>query len=121
MPPKQSEKRAQPSDKDATEDQAQAQTQGSNAPQTGSHRPTVKDMQTDSVATLAEAWSNSESAATEYDAQLIERVYNDELVKNDYSVAKLALLEVSQYLEKVKQCRQLDHLCMLLTVDQNTT
>ncbi|KAH7056430.1 aquarius, isoform CRA_c [Linnemannia elongata] len=100
MPPKQSEKKAQPSDKDATEDQAQAQTQGSNAPQTGSHRPTVKDMQTDSVATLAEAWSNSESAATEYDAQLIERVYNDELVKNDYSVAKLALLEVSQYLEK---------------------
>ncbi|KAF9902731.1 hypothetical protein EC991_004582 [Linnemannia zychae] len=96
MPPKQSVKNAQPSDKDATEDQSQSQ----NAPQTGSHRPTVRDMQTDSVATLAEAWSSSESATSEYDAQLIERVYNDELVKNDYSVAKLALLEVSQYLEK---------------------
>ncbi|KAF8940749.1 hypothetical protein BGZ47_007611 [Haplosporangium gracile] len=100
MPPKYYEKKVQPSDKDATEAQTQAQTQGSNALQTGSHRPTVKDMQTDSVATLAEAWSNNESTATEYDAQLIERVYNDELVKNDYSVAKLALLEVSQYLEK---------------------
>lgn len=120
MPPKHSTKKAQPSDKDATEDQAQAHTQGSNAPQTGSHRPTVKDMQTDSVATLAEAWSNSESAATEYDAQLIERVYNDELVKNDYSVAKLALLEVSQYLEKVKHCRRLGCLCGLLSVGRNS-
>ncbi|KAF9094292.1 hypothetical protein BGX23_002306 [Mortierella sp. AD031] len=96
MPPKQSAKQAQPSDKDTTEDQ----NQGQNGPQTGSHRPTVKDMQTDSVATLAEAWSNSDGTKNEYDAQLIERVYNDELVKNDYSVAKLALLEVSQYLEK---------------------
>ena len=59
-------------------------------------------MQTDSVAALADAWSGSESTAKDYDAQLIERVYNEELVKNNYSVTKLALLEVSQYLEKVR-------------------
>ncbi|KAF9919175.1 hypothetical protein FBU30_011136 [Linnemannia zychae] len=96
MTPKQSVEETQPSDEDITKEQ----TQGQNASQTGSHRPSVKEMQTDSIATLAEAWSGTGSTASEFDAQLIDRVYNEELAKNNFTVAKLALLEVSQYLEK---------------------
>ncbi|KAF9936379.1 hypothetical protein BGZ65_002487 [Modicella reniformis] len=84
-------------DQQQTESQDKGQNNGTHA---GSYRPTVKDMQTDSIATLAEAWTKSEEAALNYDAQVIERVYRDELVKNGFSITKLALLEVSQYLEK---------------------
>ncbi|KAF9951183.1 hypothetical protein BGZ70_001099 [Mortierella alpina] len=65
-----------------------------------SYRPTVKDMQNDSVTALAEAWTKGDGAAQDFDAQLIERVFQDELLKHDFSITKLTLLEVSQYLEK---------------------
>ncbi|KAF9438956.1 hypothetical protein BGZ76_002619 [Entomortierella beljakovae] len=74
--------------------------QSQNGTNAGAYRPTVKDMQNDSVAVLAEAWTKSEKAAEDYDASVIERVYKDEIVKNNFSVTKLALLEVNQYLEK---------------------
>ncbi|KAF8988830.1 hypothetical protein BGZ52_010807 [Haplosporangium bisporale] len=65
------------------------------------YRPTLKDIQNDSVAVLAEAWiGGTAETPSEFVPQLIERVYNDELVKHDYSITKLTLLEVSQYLEK---------------------
>ncbi|KAG0022270.1 hypothetical protein BGZ81_008612 [Podila clonocystis] len=65
------------------------------------YRPTLKDIQNDSVAVLAEAWiGGTADTPSEFVPQLIERVYNDELVKHDYSITKLTLLEVSQYLEK---------------------
>ncbi|KAF9904476.1 hypothetical protein BX616_001281 [Lobosporangium transversale] len=85
--------------------QSQSQTQNASQGQgsSGAHavvyRPTVKDMQNDSVATLAEAWNKSDELA-EYDAQLIERVYQEELVGTQFSITKLTLLEISQYLEK---------------------
>ncbi|KAG0314080.1 hypothetical protein BGZ99_008372 [Dissophora globulifera] len=66
----------------------------------GSYRPTVRDMQTDSIAELAETWTKTDEVTGQYDAAVIERVYKDELVKTDFSIAKLAVLEVSQYLEK---------------------
>lgn len=67
------------------------------------YRPTLKDIQNDSVAVLAEAWiGGTAETPSEFVPQLIERVYNDELVKHDYSITKLTLLEVSQYLEKVR-------------------
>ncbi|KAK3818811.1 MAG: aquarius [Benniella sp.] len=86
---------------DGDQEQTGSQDKGqSNGAHAGSYRPTVKDMQTDSVATLAEAWTKSDDDAQNYDAGVIERVYKDELLKNNFSINKLALLEVSQYLEK---------------------
>ena len=87
----------------ANKDQQQSQSKGQNqnGARTGAYRPTVKDMQNDSIAVLAEAWS-SQDIAKDLDAQVIERVYHDELVKNNFSITKLTLLEVSQYLEKVR-------------------
>ncbi|KAG0339143.1 hypothetical protein BG004_006940 [Podila humilis] len=66
-----------------------------------SYRPTLMDIQNDSVSVLAEAWTGgSAEIPCEFVPQLAERVYQDELVKHEYSIAKLSLLEVSQYLEK---------------------
>ncbi|KAG0259623.1 hypothetical protein BG011_002514 [Mortierella polycephala] len=92
---------AQPMGEKANKDQQQSQSEGQNqnGARTGAYRPTVKDMQNDSIAVLAEAWS-SQDIAKDLDAQVIERVYHDELVKNNFSITKLTLLEVSQYLEK---------------------
>ncbi|KAG0055975.1 hypothetical protein BGZ83_006742 [Gryganskiella cystojenkinii] len=64
----------------------------------GPYKPTVKDMQNDTVAAFTDLWSGD--AEPEFDASLIDRVFHDELVKNDFSVTKLTLLEVGQYLEK---------------------
>lgn len=92
----------QPASEDATShDQKRNQT-NKDAHAT-SYRPTVKDMQNDSVTALAETWTKSEASAQDYDAQLIERVFQDELLKHDFSITKLTLLEVSQYLEKVSR------------------
>ncbi|KAF9115052.1 hypothetical protein BGX27_009079 [Mortierella sp. AM989] len=85
---------------DNDQQQTGSQVQSQNGANTGTYRPTVKDMQNDSVAVLAEAWTKSEKAAQNYDAEVVERVYMDELVKNNFSITKLTLLEVSQYLEK---------------------
>ncbi|KAF8936354.1 hypothetical protein BGZ58_004279 [Dissophora ornata] len=82
-----------------TGDQGQDQGKNQSGGYAGSYRPTVKDMQSDSVAELAEAWAKPE-AANNYDAEVIMRVYQDELVKTGFSIPKLTLLEVSQYLEK---------------------
>ena len=67
----------------------------------GPYKPTVKDMQNDSVASFTDLWSGG--SEPEFDVSLIDRVFQDELVKNDFSVTKLTLLEVGQYLEKVMQ------------------
>ncbi|KAI1313886.1 hypothetical protein EDD11_002421 [Mortierella claussenii] len=105
MPPKKTQA-AQPTSQDGSSSDQQreensAQTQnGQNAAHGGGYRPTVKDMQNDSVAALAEAWTKGEDAAQDYDAAIVERVYRDELVENDFSITKLTLLEVNQYLEK---------------------
>ena len=64
-------------------------------------------MQNDSVTALAESWTKSEAAAQDFDAQLIERVFQDELLKHQFSITKLTLLEVSQYLEKVSRAQLL--------------
>ncbi|KAF9581713.1 hypothetical protein BGW38_001167 [Lunasporangiospora selenospora] len=53
----------------------------------------MADIQNDSVASLAEAWS-SDAAAEELDASLIDRVYTDELVKYGFAYNKLTLLDV---------------------------
>ncbi|KAF9207400.1 hypothetical protein BGZ49_000487, partial [Haplosporangium sp. Z 27] len=100
--PKQTSEDSQQSIQDVENDQHQtvSHVQSQNGTNVGAYRPTVKDMQNDSVAVLAEAWTKSEKTAQDYDAKVIERVYKDELVKNDFSITKLTLLEVSQYLEK---------------------
>ena len=67
----------------------------------GPYKPTVKDMQNDSVAAFTDLWSGG--AEPEFDYSLVDRVFQDELVKNDFSVTKLTLLEVGQYLEKVSK------------------
>lgn len=76
-------------------DQAKAVTQT----QHGAYRPTVKDMQNDSVAAFTDLWSGDREP--EFDAAIVDRVFQDELLKNNFSVQKLTLLEVGQYLEKV--------------------
>ncbi|KAG0363594.1 hypothetical protein BGZ54_008106 [Gamsiella multidivaricata] len=89
-------------DQHRTESQDQNQGQGMNQSggHAGTYRPSVKDMQNDSIAILAEAWTKSDASADNYDAEVIERVYREELVKHDFSIIKLTLLEVNQYLEK---------------------
>ncbi|KAF9175690.1 hypothetical protein BGX21_006167 [Mortierella sp. AD011] len=102
MSPNETQEGAQQSTQDVDNDQHQAvsQVQSQNGTNAGTYRPTVKEMQNDSVAALAEAWTKDEKAAQDYDAEVVERVYKDELVKNNFSITKLTLLEVSQYLEK---------------------
>ncbi|KAF9315831.1 hypothetical protein BG003_002627 [Podila horticola] len=87
---------------EAQETQGTQATKGAKDTNTNAaYRPTLKDIQNDSVAVLAEAWiGGTAETPSEFVPQLIERVYNDELVKHDYSITKLTLLEVSQYLEK---------------------
>lgn len=86
---------------EAKETQGTQETKDTNINAT--YRPTLRDIQNDSVAVLAEAWiGGTAETPSEFVPQLIERVYNDELVKHDYSITKLTLLEVSQYLEKVR-------------------
>lgn len=89
---------------EAQETQGTQATKGAKDTNTNAaYRPTLKDIQNDSVAVLAEAWiGGTAETPSEFVPQLIERVYNDELVKHDYSITKLTLLEVSQYLEKVR-------------------
>ncbi|GJJ70103.1 intron-binding protein aquarius [Entomortierella parvispora] len=77
---------------DADQAKTVAQTQH------GAYRPTVKDMQNDSVAEYTDLWSGDREP--EFDAAIVNRVFQDELLKNDFSVQKLTLLEVGQYLEK---------------------
>ncbi|KAF9580691.1 hypothetical protein BGW38_002564, partial [Lunasporangiospora selenospora] len=84
---------------DQPQEEQAGQSKAPNTANAGSYRPTLRDIQNDSVASLAEAWS-SDAAAEEFDASLIDRVYTDELVKYDFAYNKLTLLEVSQYLEK---------------------
>jgi len=76
--------------------------------QHGAYRPTVRDMQNDSVAEFTDLWSGDREP--EFDAAIVDRVFQNELLKSDFSVQKLTLLEVGQYLEKVGRVH---HVCSI--------
>ncbi|KAG0240897.1 hypothetical protein BGW41_006553 [Actinomortierella wolfii] len=65
----------------------------------GTYRPTVKDIQNDAISALADHW-NKEEGEVQWDAQLVESIYEDELLKHSFSINRLAILEINQYLEK---------------------
>ncbi|KAF9974942.1 hypothetical protein BGZ73_001565 [Actinomortierella ambigua] len=66
----------------------------------GAYRPTVKDIQNDAISALADRWNKEEGEEAEWDAKLVESIYEDELLKHGFSINRLAILEINQYLEK---------------------
>ena len=72
-----------------------------------SHRPTVEDVLTHSLTPLAhQYWAPSPSPAVTvtttrvFDPQVIERVYQQELLAHQFEASRITILEFSQYLEK---------------------
>ncbi|KAF9428467.1 hypothetical protein BGZ94_002300 [Podila epigama] len=81
--------------------QSDANTVSTNVATASAYRPTLRDIQNDSVAVIAKLWNTDNNSIPQDVPNLIERVYNDELLAHNFSIAKLSLLEVSQYLEKL--------------------
>ncbi|KAG0254200.1 hypothetical protein DFQ27_006997 [Actinomortierella ambigua] len=66
----------------------------------GAYRPTVRDIQNDAISALADRWNKEGEGEAEWDAKLVESIYEDELLKHNFSINRLAILEINQYLEK---------------------
>ncbi|RUP52309.1 hypothetical protein BC936DRAFT_148196 [Jimgerdemannia flammicorona] len=66
----------------------------------GVQYPTLAEIQADSVSIVAEKlWSNKEGHVS-WDFGIVKSIYRDELVKTNFNIRKIMLLEFSQYLEK---------------------
>jgi len=63
------------------------------------HRPTVEDVVSDVLTTVAQAyWAPGQTKLQAYNAQIVEDIYAREL--STFDIARVAILEFSQYLEK---------------------
>lgn len=62
---------------------------------------TLKDIQSDSISQIAK--KNYDCAKVKWNAQVVESIFEDELVKTNFDARKLMLLEFTQYLEKVQR------------------
>ena len=68
----------------------------------GLHHPTLHEIQTDSISSLAETyWTTKKPSERIWLAAIVEQIYCEELQNKRYETRKLMLLEFSQYLEKV--------------------
>lgn len=62
---------------------------------------TLKEIQSDAISKLAEKHFGNKNV--KWDPKVVETIFEKELVASNFSAHKLLLLELSQYLEKVKQ------------------
>lgn len=66
--------------------------------------PTLEEIESNTVTILADAYWNSKDAKKakiQFDSAIVDKIWNEELAKHDFSFRKVMLLEYSQYLEKV--------------------
>ncbi|CAG8601288.1 9980_t:CDS:10 [Paraglomus brasilianum] len=67
----------------------------------GLHHPTLHEIQTDSISSLARTyWTSKEPSEREWLPVIVEQIYCEELENKRFETRKLMLLEFSQYLEK---------------------
>lgn len=50
--------------------------------------------------TAMEYWSSFDVGQSKFDEDLVEKIYNEELVSTGFEVSRITLLELSHYLEK---------------------
>lgn len=60
---------------------------------------TLADIQSDSISKLVQ-----KHFGKEWDPKVVDTIFEQELVQSNFSSHKLTLLELSQYLEKVRWC-----------------
>ena len=64
--------------------------------------PTLLEIESDPITKLAEKHWAKEGGPTAFDPAVVTKIWENHLVRSDFNLRKVMLLEFSQYLEKVR-------------------